>query len=206
MHYSIEIGQGWTGSGEFQVTGEEMKVGPMTMYSASQDSYETLWVNSVKGYPEMQKFRLDSTQPALTQYFPLYNKGTHLFNDQIFSDLRSVLSNLRFWDLMPMHIREPSVPGATMLGDSGENLSIVLQQICADPQRQKILTSWVQELTPMDVQKFEFPPDPSGRVHLMLCDGDDRKVSAYSAFGRHVALSRPAGRVTRQKSRRSVFL
>ena len=181
VYYSIEIGQEWTGSGGFQVTGQEMKVGPMTMYSASQDSYETLWVNSVKGYPEMQKFRLDSTQPALTQYIPLDNKGTHLFNDQIFSDLRSVLSNLRFWDLMPMHIREPSVPGATMLGDSGENLSIVLQQICADPQRQKILTSWVQELTPMDVQKFEFPPDPSGRVHLMLCDGDDRKVSAYSA-------------------------
>ena len=181
VYYSIEIGQGWTGSGGFQVTSEEMKVGPMTMYSASQDSYETLWVNNVKGYPEMQKFRLDSTQPALTQYFPLDNKGTHLFNDQIFSDLRSVLSNLRFWDLMPMHIREPSVPGATMLGDSGENLPIVLQQICADPKRQEILASWVHELTPMDVQRFEFPPDPSGRVHLMLCDGDDRKVSAYSA-------------------------
>ena len=181
VHYSIEIGQGWTGSEGFQVTCEEMKTGQMTMYSASQDSYETLWVNSVKGYPEMQKFRLDSTQPALTQYIPLDNKGTHLFNDQIFSDLRSVLSNLRFWDLMPMHIREPSVPGATVLGDSGENLSIVLQQICADPKRQEILTSWVHELTPMDVQRFEFPPDPSGRVHLMLCDGDDRKVSAYSA-------------------------
>ena len=70
VHYSIEIGQGRTGSGGFQVTCEEMKAGPMTMYSASQDSYETLWVNSVKGYPEMQRFRLDSTQPALTQIHP----------------------------------------------------------------------------------------------------------------------------------------
>ena len=180
VHYSIEIGQGRTGSGGFQVTCEEMKAGQMTMYSASQDSYETLWVNSVKGYLG-QQFRLDSTQPALTQDIPLDNKGTHLFNDQIFSDLRSVLSNLRFWDLMPMHIREPSVPGATMLGDSGENLPTVLKEICADPKRQEILTSWVHELTPMDVQRFEFPRDPSGRVHLMLCETNGRQVSADSA-------------------------
>ena len=150
------------------------------MYTASQDSCEILWVNSVK-YPEMQKFRLNSTQPALTQYIPLNNKGTHLFNDQIFSDLRSVLSNIRFWDLVPMHIREPSVPGATMLGDSGENLSIVLQQICTDSKRKKILADWLRELTPMEIKDFEFPLDPSGRIHLRLCEANGRKVSADSA-------------------------
>ena len=181
VYYSIEIGQGWTGSGGFQVTSEEMKVGPMTMYSASQDSYETLWVNSVKGYPEMQKFRLDSTQPALTQYIPLDNKGTHLFNDQIFSDLRSVLSNIRFLDLMPMRIREPAVPGATMLGDSGEHLPTVLQSICTDLKRKKILADWLRELTPMEVEDFEFPRDPSGRVHLMIRETNGSQVSAYSA-------------------------
>ncbi len=181
VHYSIEIGQGRTGSGGFQVTCEEMKAGQMTMYSASQDSHATLWVNSVKGYPEMQRFRLDSTQPALTQYIPLDNKGTHLFNDQIFSDLRSVLSNIRFLDLVPMRIREPSFPGANMLGDFGENLPTVLEEICIDPERQEILTSWVHELTPMDVQGFDFPRDPSGRIHLRLCEANDRQVSAYSA-------------------------
>ena len=33
----------------------------------------------------------------------------------------------------------------------------------------------------MDVTDFEFPLDPSGRVHLMLCEANGRKVSAYSA-------------------------
>ena len=33
----------------------------------------------------------------------------------------------------------------------------------------------------MDVADFEFPRDPSGRVHLMLCEANGRKVSAYSA-------------------------
>ena len=41
--------------------------------------------------------------------------------------------------------------------------------------------SWVRELTPMDVRGFEFPRDPSGRVHLLLCEANGRKVSAYSA-------------------------
>ena len=68
-----------------------------------------------------------------------------------------------------------------MLGDFGENLPTVLEEICTDPKRQEILTSWVHELTPMDVQRFEFPRDPSGRIHLMLCETNGRKVSAYSA-------------------------
>ena len=33
----------------------------------------------------------------------------------------------------------------------------------------------------MDVTGFEFPVDPSGRVHLTLCEANGRKVSAYSA-------------------------
>ena len=57
----------------------------------------------------------------------------------------------------------------------------VLEDICADPKRKKILADWLSELTPMDVADFEFPRDPSGRVHLMLCEANGRKVSAYSA-------------------------
>ena len=78
-------------------------------------------------------------------------------------------------------MREPAFPGATVLGDSGENLPVVLREICADPKRQEILASWIAELTPMDVTGFEFPVDPSGRVHLTLCEANGRKVSAYSA-------------------------
>ena len=41
--------------------------------------------------------------------------------------------------------------------------------------------SWLQELTPMDVKDFDFPRDPSGRVHLQIVERNGRKVSAYSA-------------------------
>ena len=78
-------------------------------------------------------------------------------------------------------MREPAFPGATVLGDSGENLPVVLEDICADPKRKEILADWLSELTPMDVADFEFPRDPSGRVHLILCETNGRKVSAYSA-------------------------
>ena len=33
----------------------------------------------------------------------------------------------------------------------------------------------------MDVRDFEFPRDPSGRVHLQIVEGNGRKVSTYSA-------------------------
>ena len=92
-----------------------------------------------------------------------------------------MFANMRFMELSPDQMREPAFPGATILGDGGENLPVVLEDICADPKRKKILADWLCELTPMDVQGFEFPRDPSGRVHLMLCEANGSKVSAYSA-------------------------
>ena len=185
--YSIEVGPSRRGFGEFQVIHEEIKAGPTTMYTANQEARpalwadEALWVSKVKGYPEQQEFRLDADRPALTQYFPLDNKGRHLFNDPIFADLRGLLANARFLSLSPERMREPALTGATVLGDSGENLPVVLRGICTDPERETILTSWIAELTPMDVTGFEFPTDPSGRVHLTLREANGRKLSAYSA-------------------------
>ena len=91
------------------------------------------------------------------------------------------LANMRFFDLAPSRMRQPAFPGQTVLGDGGENLPTVLHEICADPKREAILASWIAELTPMDVTGFEFPTDPSGRVHLVLREANGRKVSAYSA-------------------------
>ena len=92
-----------------------------------------------------------------------------------------LLDSMRFLEPSPDRMREPGFPGANILGDSGENLPVVLEGICADPKRKGILVAWLSELTPMDVADFEFPRDPSGRVHLMLCEKNGRKVSAYSA-------------------------
>ena len=91
------------------------------------------------------------------------------------------LRRVRFLELMPESMREPSLPGAAKLGDSGENLPAALEEICEDARRKEVLTSWLDELTPMDVVDFEFPRDPTGRVHLQLVERNGRRVSAYSA-------------------------
>ena len=92
-----------------------------------------------------------------------------------------LLESIRFLELSPERMREPSIPGAATLGDSGQNLPSVLEAICTDPQREDILTAWLRELTPMDVTDFRFPRDPSGRIHLQIQEGKSRTVSAYSA-------------------------
>ena len=97
------------------------------------------------------------------------------------SRLCAVMEGMRFLELMPERMREPSIPGATTLGDAGQNLPTVLEAICADADRKQTLLSWFEELTPMDVSGFEFPRDPSGRVHLYIAERNGRKVSAYSA-------------------------
>ena len=102
-------------------------------------------------------------------------------NDLIDNQSHYALARMRFLDPSPERMREPSIPGATMLGDGGENLPAVLEAICADSQRGRNLMSWLQELTPMDVKDFDFPRDPSGRVHLHIVERNGRKVSAYSA-------------------------
>ena len=95
--------------------------------------------------------------------------------------LKKVLANMRFLDLAPHQLRQPAFPGQLALGDSGENLPTVLRAICDDPQRKETLVEWIRELTPMDVRDFEFPTDPSGRVHLVFLEANDRRVSAYAA-------------------------
>ena len=91
------------------------------------------------------------------------------------------LSRMRFFDFKPDRMREPATPGQTTLGDSGEYLPVVLRQICDDPSRKSTLLSWLRELTPMDVADFEFPADPSGRIHLVICETNGARVSANCA-------------------------
>jgi hypothetical protein len=89
--------------------------------------------------------------------------------------------SMRFLELNPDAMRQPSFPGQITLGDRGENLSSVLQAICEDPARKQTLISWLQELTPMDANDFDFPPDQIGRILLTLIEKNGQRVSAYSA-------------------------
>ncbi len=93
----------------------------------------------------------------------------------------AIFARMRFLELSPERMREPALPGHAVLGDSGENLAVVLKAICSDAGRKDVIASWVRELTPMDVRDLRFPLDPSGRVHLQILEGNERTVSAYSA-------------------------
>ena len=168
-------------SGGFRVTHEELSNGGETIYSG-RGLHESLWVDSAKGLergdPVGQPFK--SEQPALLQETAMLGEERSM-EDKPVRQMHSILSGINFLELVPDRIREPTIPGQAMLGDGGENLPSVLESICSDSGRQRTLMSWLQELTPMDVKDFEFPRDPSGRVHLHIVERNGRKVSAYSA-------------------------
>ena len=183
-HYMIEVGSDEKKSGEFQIKKEKLKVESETIYIAQSDG-EKLRVRGAWD-KEQKEILLESNRAVsmqLIEHFRVEAVSKKAFSEFIMdiAPIYSILYEMRFLELSPDQMREPSLPGADMLGDFGENLPTVLKEICADPKRQGILTSWVQELTPMDVEDFEFPRDPSGRIHLRLCEANGRKVSAYSA-------------------------
>ena len=144
------------------------------------DERITLGTRPVLGYlgftsNQYLRFMLEA-RPSLAQPQP---------DDSPDEDLRlricSMITRMHFLDPLPARMRDPSIPGANILGDYGQNLPTVLEWICADADRKQTLLSWFEELTPMDVADFEFPRDPSGRVHLQIVERNGRKVSAYSA-------------------------
>lgn len=119
-------------------------------------------------------------QPALTQLTEM--KAVSRFQREMIELVVEALGSIRFLDLVPDAMRQPAFPGQTVLGDSGDNLPTVLQEICLEPERKAVLTDWVRELTPMDVVDFEFPVNPvTGHVQLALKEGNGNVVSAYSA-------------------------
>ena len=183
VYYIIEVGPDERKPGEFQVKKEKLKVELKTIYIAHSDG-ENLRVRGAWDR-EQEEISLKSNRAVLMQ---IIGNVKVVMEEEAFSKFiteiaqpYSILSRMHFPELSPDRMREPSFPGANMLGDFGENLPSVLEEICTDPKRREILTSWVHELTPMDVQGFEFPRDPNGRVHLRLCEANGRKVSAYSA-------------------------
>ena len=190
--YSISLGAGLLSPDGFRLIEEKLQRGSTTVFASVE---ETPLAGShlmyLKGSdiessphpgqdPDLEggfEANLSRGQPALTQLLK-FTENTHRPSVPA---VHSALGDMRFLELSPRLMKEPSVPGATTLGDYGENLPSVLEAICADSGRKATLMSWLQELTPMDVQDFEFPRDPSGRVHLYIVERNGRRVSAYSA-------------------------
>lgn len=119
-------------------------------------------------------------QPALTQ-IQTHPRVVRAHKSAI-ARVVDELAAMRFLDLAPDAMRKPSYPGQTVLGDNGENLPTVLQAICTDKRRKNAFTAWLRELTPMDIQDFDFPRDTvTGLVQLVILEKDGRATSAYSA-------------------------
>ncbi len=143
---------------------------------------ESLRTGSEEVYTENvfhdRQMQLNRTQPALHQF--LHRAP----NFDTFEKVRRVIDEInrvRFFDFIPDRMREPHSPSLEALGDSGEYLPVVLQKICDDPKRESVLIDWLRELTPMDVKDFDFPPDPSDKVHLVIREENGMKVRADSA-------------------------
>ena len=172
--YSIEASTEINKNG-FRITYERLQVAGETVYEKPRSTYGDRRV--VVGDDRDIDVNLD--RPVLVQI---------LDKRQIFQSererIRSVVSTLesmRFLELSPDLMREPSFPGQTILSAQGANLPTVLKEICEDAKRKTILTEWIRELTPMDVKDFDFPPDPSGRIHLEFLEENGARISAYSA-------------------------
>ena len=174
--YTVEVSREIAGATGFRITYERLQLGQETVYEKQRSVYGDRKV--VVGNGDEIKIALD--RPALTQIRDMRrvpeNAGERV------EAIIDALSSMRFLDPAPDRTRLTAYPGQTVLGDRGENLPAVLNDIYADPERRKLLTSWTRELTPMDVSSFEFPIDRyDDRIRLFIQEKNGRKVSAHSA-------------------------
>ena len=173
--YTVEVSREMTRATGFRITYERLLIREEQVYEKPRSPYGER--RTFLGGGGEIDIKLD--RPALTQVRDS-RRVCRDHREQV-EPIVDALADMRFLDLAPDRMREPAFPGRTVLGDSGENLPTVLREICADSARGGILAEWVRELTPMDVAAFEFPEDPSGRIHLKLKEESGRDVSAYSA-------------------------
>ena len=162
------------GAGGFRIGHEHLIVLDEYLYSVD---YSVSGV-SLQGISDSLSEIVRRDHPILTQFRELSS------NSPTGKNAASVIesfTNMRFLDLVPDRMRQPSIPGLTVLGDSGENLPTVLQALCADPTKKEVLAQWTRELTPMDVSDFDFREGPDGKVHLMLQERSGKEISAHSA-------------------------
>lgn len=189
IEYSIGATSDTEHAGNFRVFEEHLKIGRETIYTSHPEAPDPvekqgdgahLLLRMGKAGKQKKGLRVAvrADQPALTQIAEQSRVGRGHKDDARY--VAAVLGQMRFWDFAPNRMREPVVPGQTVLDDSGANLPAVLRSICADPKRKANLISWTQELTPLDVADFEFPTDAAGRVQLVVCEDENRKFSAHS--------------------------
>ena len=174
--YSIKVGYNPHSSEQFRVEKETLTVDSECVFDTFNDTNgRTLSVKLTS--PEERVIPLDPTSPVLTRLQALYwGSLPNLPNEVI-----SLFHNTQFLEFSPEHLRQPSRPGGSVLGESGRNLPSAVEAICQQPEPKRTLLSWLHELIPMDVQNFEFQLDAEGQTQLFFVEKSGRKVSADSA-------------------------
>ena len=173
VYFVISVLREFVGDSGFRGAYESLRIGDKELFKRVGDQFDGNFsdVDNSKSV-----FRRDL--PTLTQLHELAPDGTAR---EFFGAITDTLANMRFLDLVPDRMRQPSIPGQVILGDSGENLPTVLKALCADPKKKEVVAQWTRELTPMDVEDFDFREGPDGKIHLILRERSGKEISAHSA-------------------------
>lgn len=199
VQYKIRIGRSKGNAQEaLRITEESLQVGNELIYTShplsdpiseensilSQNDEGQIFLRMAKTGQQKKygnKVSVRADMPALTQIRNSRSKNvTRKHRDQA-EQVYESLKFMRFLEPIPHQMRLPAFPGNRTLGDGGENLSTVLEDICAKKYTRVRFFEWLRGLTSMDVHDFEFPRDPSGLVHLIIRENNERRVSALSA-------------------------
>jgi len=191
--YSIEIKRPETDQGNFRVLSESLKRWQNTIFTTHPGGDDPVHFQDEDD--DELRIRMDKTggqrrygalvsvrpeKPAISQL--LTKKNVTRVHKEAAAAVLAELAEIRFLDLVPDLMRQPAFPGQLVLGDNGQNLPTILQDICSNTARKAVLIDWIRELTPMDVIDFEFPVNPqTGLVQLSLKTSSGSSISAYSA-------------------------
>lgn len=169
---------------------EKLNLGGQTIFEAKIDQQNPLVLHmnipplglgpyNISTVFDSERPVLPLIKEELSNWNPNPEKSRIILDAQ--AKVLKAISSMRFFDLETDAMRIPSLPGQTVLGDRGENLSTVLQSIVEDSRRRQALMEWIKELTPMDAAEFEFPIYADGKTLLTLVEKNGQKTSAYSA-------------------------
>jgi energy-coupling factor transporter ATP-binding protein EcfA2 len=90
--------------------------------------------------------------------------------------LSASLGHIRFLDVEPRQMRQPSAPLQDILSENGSNLAGVLQKLHGTDNSGALLASWVTALTPIAASAFKFDYNSEGRIVASLVTTSGRTV------------------------------
>ena len=149
VHYSINVAYDEESRSGFRIDEEELRFGSGYIYTSHPEGSDPVGIQDDDAHlllrmaktGEQRKYghriAVRPDQPTLTQIGEHKNVvRIHKYYSEL---VIHSFANIRFLDPVPDLMRLPTFPGQTMLGDNGENLPTVLQEICSNSKREEVL-------------------------------------------------------------------